>query len=685
MNSPAQMRSRTASAQSPSRRLSSGTAAEADAEQHNPTTGSTLVEQSQQGTPLNIEESSLNRRTQSQDIPTRATLSDSGHLGFTSWSHVYKEVDNGLCDHDVQADKSLVRDSRSGVPGTSLSENTLETCLGVLRNLPQEADGRAMLLAHPNPHEGFVRPLALCTLNSLYETFGHCLGPVRDDFQLSNMARILCSNTARPFSEYETDRETWISQFTGSNIRWETLGVLCSYWELSTRKDRGTRAENDLDLDPCSGRPIPNLQRIFRRRTIDCLELSKRFTDVGNTLLLYVYLKRMILESLDVGDTSLAPWMGNGESVALLTFLGLHVEPSKEPYKPSLASEIRRRVLCQVFVLDKVAASITGRPPLLGRRYVLTSMPLDLKDDYLMSDEETLNNAVTALDDKGWNTDGAMYPVTFWRARYQLMVIRDEIFEIALGPEASISTTTLYALKAKELEAVKGMPDMMHYRESDPQDPSIDYNLLHIRLLMRLEHLQNIFFIERLLHRCGCGNGRDLLSASYDMTSTTLTFWTSKDSHSVLCEDFKWLHKSKLRRQDINNTKASTQAMAYAAPGGGILCLELLKPSVTIEANRNRGPNHITRSNIIQLLSMLVGFLTWVTHRDGAASNSGNCKAIVQRVLDQTLNVMPSGHPSADMMEWNFSAQMDFNFDLLDTFEWMRPEFPWADLSCTEA
>lgn len=65
--------------------------------------------------------------------------------------------------------------------------------------------------------------------------------------------------------------------------------------------------------------------------------------------------------------------------------------------------------------------------------------------------------------------------------------------------------------------------------------------MFHVRLLMQLEHLQNLFFIERLLNRQDCSNKRDLLSVSYEMTATTLLYWTDMDSLGVLCEDFKWL------------------------------------------------------------------------------------------------------------------------------------------------
>lgn len=124
--------------------------------------------------------------------------------------------------------------------------------------------------------------------------------------------------------------------------------------------------------------------------------------------------------------------------------------------------------------------------------------------------------------------------------------------------------------------------------------------------------------------------------------------------------------------------------MAYAAPGGGILCLELLKPSVTMNSGdgvpTDSTGNRITRSSIVQVLSLLVGFLKWVSPKEANGGTCIGCRNIVQRVLDETLNMTASDNPSADAMEWDFSAQLDFNFDLLDTFEWMRPEFSWSDV-----
>lgn len=87
--------------------------------------------------------------------------------------------------------------------------------------------------------------------------------------------------------------------------------------------------------------------------------------------------------------------------------------------------------------------SFTGRPPLISHRYASTPLPLDLRDEDLLSDGPTLVQAVASLDDKGWNTSGGVYSSTLIRARAMLAFVRDELIEIALSTGKG---TTLEAL-----------------------------------------------------------------------------------------------------------------------------------------------------------------------------------------------------------------------------------------------
>ena len=120
--------------------------------------------------------------------------------------------------------------------------------------------------------------------------------------------------------------------------------------------------------------------------------------------------------------------------------------------------------------------------------------------------------------------------------------------------------------------------------------------------------------------------------------------------------------------------------MGYAVPAGGILSMELLKPSPLV-TQPHSGPNpqvpRVSRSSIVQKLSLLVGFLDWVNPSAPNGDLCSECKSVIQRVLDQTLNVAPAdGFTAPDPLDgWDFSStQLDFNFDLLDTYDWLRPD-----------
>lgn len=114
--------------------------------------------------------------------------------------------------------------------------------------------------------------------------------------------------------------------------------------------------------------------------------------------------------------------------------------------------------------------------------------------------------------------------------------------------------------------------------------------------------------------------------------------------------------------------------MSAAAPASGILCTELLQP--TIPANQTH--RLIGRSNIIQNLSLLVAFLDWVKP---SAPNVDLChivKTIIVHVLDQTLNSQ-TDLQGAPVNLWNLgdlpNDQFGFsNFELLDTFDWIHSD-----------
>lgn len=99
-------------------------------------------------------------------------------------------------------------------------------------------------------------------------------------------------------------------------------------------------------------------------------------------------------------------------------------------------------------------------------------------------------------------------------------------------------------LKARQLETVARLPQKLRFNAADFDDLTIGAETLYIRLLLHLEHLQNLFFIERLRCRGDYTANDDLLQVSFEMVSTAVMFWTSMDRLSVIHHDFMWLVRS---------------------------------------------------------------------------------------------------------------------------------------------
>ncbi|KAF4334864.1 hypothetical protein FBEOM_11288 [Fusarium beomiforme] len=490
-----------------------------------------------------------------------------GYLGFTSHNAVFEETRNSLSlvhGPAVEVEPSPRRTPR-GRGVSEMPSHLRDMSLCVLRNLPQSHND---VMAH-RLHcltDGWIFRVIQDIVKTLHQDYGHYLSS-RDDAELDELARHISNNTARPLRDEHSSAKAWTDQFTGSNIRWESIGLIWSYWDGSPSLD------------------APAVVRCLGY----CIKLARHFTP-GNDILLYLCYRRATTESLVTGDAGLTCWRYFAEHVAMLTFLGRHVGTEDTNYIPSLCSEHRRRITARTFNLDKVLVSFTGRPPLLGRRFFSSPLPLDLTDLDLQSDQDTIRHAVQELDDNGFRHVGDLKGSSMVRARAQIAFIKDELLEIALANNVQVTFESLTEIKARAERTYERFPANLIHRPDELDDPDCDVQKVYSRILIRLEHMQNLFFVERLLLRLGHTDGNRLLPISFEMVTLTLLFWTHQDRFSGMRRDFEWL------------------LMAFAAPGGGILCLELLRP--TFRGIHPDSPK-LSRSAIIQKLSLLIGFLDW--------------------------------------------------------------------------
>ncbi|KAH7144273.1 hypothetical protein B0J13DRAFT_475194 [Dactylonectria estremocensis] len=573
-----------------------------------------------------------------------------GYLGFTSHSTIFEETRYSLSllrvpDTDQDCDQGSTGKSRQNIHFRDLSSPIREACLYVLQHLPGQSN--ELMVFHNDPYEleGWSHIAVSRIVHSLEETFNgqHALG----EAELELVAERLCNNSTRPLRDIHTSPDEWMDQFCGSNLRWESIGLLWPYLERISDCLDALRSRH-LDWIPGKRSADKALACLGY-----CIEISRSFNE-GNDLLLDLCRRKATLESILIGDASLQCWNSHGMTASMMTFLGAHAQQAVKPYKPSLCSENKRRIFAEIFNSDKFTVSFTGRPPLVTRRYCSTPLPLDLRDEDLTADEATLMAAVNALDERGWNTKGELHPATLVRGRYMIATVMDELVDAALDTTTTVTIDQLQSLKARQLKTVSEFPASLAFDPENMFDSTLDTRAIYTRVLIHLAHLQNLFFVERLLLRHGAADEGNLLLTSFELVMITLVFWTHKDQFATMRRNFEWL------------------VMAYAAPAGGILCLELLRPSFH---GTHPKDSRVSRSAIIQHLSLLVGFLDWVRPPAPNADLCADCKTIIQRVLDHHLNSDTDTGGALQSLNWDFASAPDFNFELLDTFDWIRADW----------
>ncbi|VUC23556.1 unnamed protein product, partial [Clonostachys rosea] len=588
-------------------------------------------------------------RTQSQSPASLTRSFGNGYLGFTSYSAVFDETRQRLSHLQGTPSAMPSGDANNSPQGGltwTLSSSTMEVCQSIIRALPDLSKVQiSPANFSPNPNHGWVRIAA----RSILKTVQNMIPAFPSGEEILGVSKMIHENTMKPITDDLSDPNEWIQQFSGPNIRWESIAVLFTFPELFGASGRAVENSTASTW----GSQVSLKQGVLE--CIDhCVNLAMYQTG-GNLLLLWVCNRRTFLESITLGDASLHCLRSHADCVSISIFLGLHVEQHKPHYKPTFCSQLKRLLLNRVFITDKVISSFQGRPPLLSGRYIITPLPLDISDRHFFPGKGDLDSAVHSLDENGWNTEGEVGYTTITRARAELGHIREKILEIGLGNERHVDIDTLLNIKAQSLSVLSSFPVALLYNPRDIDYLNFDVEVVYGKMLIQMEHLQNLFFIERLLLRCDYPDEGELLVVSYDMVTITLAIWIDKDKFTPILRDFEWL------------------VMAYAAPGGGILCMELLKP--TFSGSHPKNPK-ITRSSIIQQLSLLVGFLNWVGPDAPNADLCSNCSNVIQHVLDLTLNNFgtPTNNNSIDVLGQFDSTQMNFSFDLLDTFDWLRTD-----------
>lgn len=249
--------------------------------------------------------STSRRRTPQSTVSTpvvrsevQAPIGRPGYLGPTSYCSVYEDAENSLFRLRGPESSTPQCDSVSHntpVEGSRdiMSDRIRDMCLTILKNIPEIGNG--VLLRIRLRNDSWIRPAAVRVAQSFYETFENYLVN-RSDLRLEELARKLCINTSRPFSDDEPDTERWMSQSLGENMRWEFMGILFTFWDhvLSTNSAPWT-GKRSAEFDPGF--------QLARKNMHLCLEVCKEFSS-GNALMMYLTQRCTVVDSMFLGDAS---------------------------------------------------------------------------------------------------------------------------------------------------------------------------------------------------------------------------------------------------------------------------------------------------------------------------------------------------------------------------------------------
>lgn len=174
----------------------------------------------------------------------------------------------------------------------------------------------------------------------------------------SQQARLLSRNTCRPIvMTGNSTFDAYLSQMTGPNRRWETLGLFFA---------ASAKAASEVEMFPGLFATNDDGKKLAKSMTyiIDCcLEICLGF-DCLNDLQLILQYEQFHTHSGIYGETSFRAWRIMGDLATSLVALGYHEKIDQQlSTTPQFVIELRKAIFARMYWADKALSVFMGRPP----------------------------------------------------------------------------------------------------------------------------------------------------------------------------------------------------------------------------------------------------------------------------------------------------------------------------------
>ncbi|KAL3703121.1 hypothetical protein TMatcc_010309 [Talaromyces marneffei ATCC 18224] len=535
-----------------------------------------------------------------------STPASSGFLGSTSYLSVFRETprlskapDRSLCDEFEQWRTKLEYAAARVVRLASAIPFYLEQIRWYYDK------GRFTVIPAP------------IVLDSLSQTVAHMEShPWNVTGNWASIYSDLMAATKSPLEiSPNTSARQFNSLFTGPHLRFEFIGFIFAMAGLSVQGRFPGRQSLELGNGEKMDTDAFTTEMVLACH--HCIEVCKQNSHV-NDLTIWMRYMHILLATEVLGEPSERVYSLFGDLTSDIYAMGLHHQPSD--HVPFFLAETRKRMLAVSHRTDKNLSTAMGRPPRLPHRYCDEALPLDLPDESLFEEKDSLERFLQRLDDGGWNRDGKFYPATLMRMRHILSNLREQVLELSLGRSTHPNYTKDILATYKFSQTIfNRIPSRYMYTSSCWKE--MDAIECLARMIVRLEHLFSVLQLQRIRCQENSEATSDLLDTCLEVLSIVVDLTGQYNIHEIK-KQFAWIY------------------LLYGIPASGVLATELYRCTLSNQPLPLSKP----RSEVIRTLSFLV---SWVRNTVTEAQPSvmvGAClelNNVIFKLLDDALNYRP--------------------------------------------
>ncbi|KAL3493457.1 hypothetical protein BJX62DRAFT_249526 [Aspergillus germanicus] len=346
----------------------------------------------------------------------------------------------------------------------------------------------------------------------------------------------ILENTARRFHIPSTTRGKDVHQlFTGTRLR---LEIIATVYVVAAQASFFGFAHETFPQGVAGSTSAARIKFARKMLTVSDTALQVcRILSPVNDLMIWLLYESWQLCCMVLGECSSATWHRVGELSSCIFELGLHRESHASEDLPFFLREIRRRIFAGFYQLDKNLSTFLGRPPHVSWRHSDTKPPLDISDIGLLSDGEDLEQALSELDNDGWNTNKVYQFTSWYRQRYMISMFREEILELSLRPLDSELAEKLKDVSIRCTQTWNSMPARLRYT-STHWDDNLPIGIRIMLVLAYMAYLYNIFLVQRLLTQYDRSAESALLDVSSKLLSSVLLLGKQQEPMIDLQRDF---------------------------------------------------------------------------------------------------------------------------------------------------